>query len=168
MPKINEMTREELRDYMKASREIHSFDIDSKPWKRAFQLAHQSGMENMDMQCTKCISKVREWLMQCLLILMLFSCAKEEPQPVTGSVNYTVSATDGTLNISYQQGTIKNFDLNAGSWSFSFVGKNLEPAYISATSSASTSTVVVTISFRGKVIATNTGKGKATASAQLQ
>lgn len=62
--KIKEMTREELRDYMKASREILSFDADSPTWKRAFQLAKQSGNEHWNMECSKCIQKVQEWVLQ--------------------------------------------------------------------------------------------------------
>ena len=56
------MNREELRDYMKASREIHQFDEESKAWQRAFELARKGGLEHMSMQCSSCISKVREWL----------------------------------------------------------------------------------------------------------
>lgn len=61
--KITDMNREQLRDYMKASREIHRFDPDNKGWKHAFKLAKLSGLENMDMNCTGCIKKVHEWLM---------------------------------------------------------------------------------------------------------
>lgn len=60
--KITEMNREQLRDYMRASREIHRFDEDSVAWKRAFELARQSGLENMSMDCSGCIRKVHEWL----------------------------------------------------------------------------------------------------------
>ncbi len=60
--KITEMNREELRDYMRASREIHRFDQYSKTWQRAFELARKSGLENMDMGCTSCRRKVLEWL----------------------------------------------------------------------------------------------------------
>jgi hypothetical protein len=60
--KIEEMDREQLRDYMRASREINRFDQYSKSWQRAFELARLSGMENMSMDCTGCIRKVHEWL----------------------------------------------------------------------------------------------------------
>lgn len=60
--KISEMSREQLRDHMKASRVIHRFDSDSPEWKQAFKLAILSGMENMDMECSKCITKVKEWI----------------------------------------------------------------------------------------------------------
>lgn len=60
--KVTEMGREELRDYMKASREIYRFDQYSKAWQRAFELARQNGLENMAMDCTYCIRKVHEWL----------------------------------------------------------------------------------------------------------
>jgi len=61
-PKITEMNREELRDYMRASREILKFDQYNKAWQRAFELARKSGLENMDMDCTTCRRKVLEWL----------------------------------------------------------------------------------------------------------
>lgn len=60
--KIEEMNREQLRDHMRASREIHTFDYYSKAWQRAFELARLSGMENLAMDCTKCIRIVHEWL----------------------------------------------------------------------------------------------------------
>jgi len=60
--KITEMNREQLRDYMKASREIQRYDSDLPSWKHAFKLAKLAGLENMDMQCTGCIKKVKEWL----------------------------------------------------------------------------------------------------------
>jgi len=60
--KITEMTREQLRDHMKASRLIQRFDSEAIEWKHAFKLAKKAGMENMDMGCYGCIKKVREWL----------------------------------------------------------------------------------------------------------
>lgn len=60
--KITEMNREQLRDYMRASREINRFDETSVAWQRAFELARQSGLENMSMDCSGCIRKVHEWL----------------------------------------------------------------------------------------------------------
>ena len=60
--KITEMTREQLRDHMKASRIINRFDSESKEWQQVFKLARLSGMENMDMECSGCIKKVTEWL----------------------------------------------------------------------------------------------------------
>lgn len=62
--KISEMSREELKEYMKASREILSFDAESPSWKRAFQLARADGNEHWDMDCNKCIQKVQEWVLQ--------------------------------------------------------------------------------------------------------
>lgn len=47
---------------MRASREINRFDADNKSWKHAFELARKSGLENMDMGCSSCIRKVKEWL----------------------------------------------------------------------------------------------------------
>lgn len=60
--KITDMTREQLRDHMKAARLINRFDRDLKEWQHAFSLAKKGGLENMDMECTGCIKKVKEWL----------------------------------------------------------------------------------------------------------
>ena len=60
--KITEMNREQLRDYMRASREIHRFDQHSAAWIQAFKLARANGLENMDMECSGCRRKVLEWL----------------------------------------------------------------------------------------------------------
>ncbi len=56
------MNREQLRDYMKASRDIYRFDSENVAWKQAFKLARKNGLENMTMECTGCIKKVLEWL----------------------------------------------------------------------------------------------------------
>jgi len=61
--KIAEMTREELRDYMKASREIHSFDEGSPAWRRAFELARKAGNEHWNSDCNKCLQKLQEWIL---------------------------------------------------------------------------------------------------------
>lgn len=102
-----------------------------------------------------------------MLALFLMACSHTDPAPVTGSVNYTVSSTSGNLTISYQDGVIKTFPITAANWDYSFVGKEHDPAYISVTSSANSSTVIVKIFFRGKEIATKTGLGTATANASL-
>lgn len=60
--KVTEMTREELRDHMRANRKIHVFDALDVEWQRAFELARQNGLENMSMNCNSCIYKVHEWL----------------------------------------------------------------------------------------------------------
>lgn len=62
--KVSEMNREQLRDHMKAARIIHKFDSDVPEWKHAFKLARLSGLENMDMDCTGCVKKVKEFLEQ--------------------------------------------------------------------------------------------------------
>lgn len=56
------MTREQLRDHMKAARIINHFDPDLKEWQHAFKLAKLAGMENMDMECSGCIKIVKEWI----------------------------------------------------------------------------------------------------------
>lgn len=60
--KITEMNREQLRDHMKASRTIYRYDSESIEWKQAFKLIRLAGFENYEMDCTKCITKVKEWL----------------------------------------------------------------------------------------------------------
>jgi len=60
--KITEMSREQLRDHMKANRDIYRYDRDLITWKHAFALAKKSGLENMEMDCSGCVKKVREWL----------------------------------------------------------------------------------------------------------
>lgn len=60
--KVSEMNREQLRDHMMAARIINKFDSDMPEWKQAFKLAKLSGLENMDMDCTGCVKKVKEWL----------------------------------------------------------------------------------------------------------
>lgn len=61
------MNREQLRNHMRAKpykggHLIHYFDSEIIEWQHAFKLAKLSGMESMDMECTTCIRKVREWL----------------------------------------------------------------------------------------------------------
>lgn len=56
------MSKAELVDYMKASREILTYSESSKAWKRAFELARKSGLENLTPECGKCKTKVVEWL----------------------------------------------------------------------------------------------------------
>jgi len=60
--KIHEMNREELRDHMRASRLLNRFDSEAQEWKHAFKLAKAAGMESMDLACTSCVRKVKEWL----------------------------------------------------------------------------------------------------------
>ena len=62
MTKITEMNREELRDYMRASREILHFDSEAKSWQRAFKLCKAAGNEHLEMECSRCILIVKEWL----------------------------------------------------------------------------------------------------------
>ena len=58
------MNKEELVNYMKASREILNFSESSQAWKRAFVLIRQNGYENLDMECKKCLGKVQKWLLE--------------------------------------------------------------------------------------------------------
>lgn len=60
--KISEMTKDELREFMKSNGEIHRYNRDSHAWKRAFQLIRLSGVENLEMDCSKCVDKVKAWL----------------------------------------------------------------------------------------------------------
>jgi len=60
--KITEMNREQLRDHMRAARMLNRFDPDTVEWKHAFKLAKLGGLESMDMDCTGCIKKVKEFI----------------------------------------------------------------------------------------------------------
>lgn len=60
--KVSEMTKDQLLSYMNNSGEIYRYKSDGPGWQRAFILARQAGMENMDHGCAKCIQKVKEWL----------------------------------------------------------------------------------------------------------
>jgi hypothetical protein len=60
--KITEMNREQLREFMKGNGDIHRYNVDAITWKYAFKLAKLSGYENLEMDCSKCIDKVKEWL----------------------------------------------------------------------------------------------------------
>jgi hypothetical protein len=59
--KVSEMNKADLLDHMKASREILTYN-DTPAWRRAFILARQNGLENIEPGCIKCIIKVKEWL----------------------------------------------------------------------------------------------------------
>ena len=58
------MSKAELVDYMKASREILNYTESSQAWKRAFELIRKAGYENLTMECNKCIAKVQKWLLE--------------------------------------------------------------------------------------------------------
>ena len=62
--KITDMTREELRDYMKGNGSIHRYNSESIEWKHAFRLIKSAGFENLTMDCGKCADKVKTWLIK--------------------------------------------------------------------------------------------------------
>ena len=62
--KITELNKEELLAFMKGNGEIHRYNRDSWAWKRAFQLIRAAGYENLEMDCMKCIDKVKTWLLK--------------------------------------------------------------------------------------------------------
>jgi hypothetical protein len=62
--KITDMTKPELLAFMKGNGEIHRYNIDSYAWKHAFKLAKLSGMEHLEMDCSKCVDKVKEWILK--------------------------------------------------------------------------------------------------------
>lgn len=60
---INEMNREELLQWMSANREINEIGNDgSEAWKAAFKLYSSHGGGAVDMGCSSCWTKVRDWL----------------------------------------------------------------------------------------------------------
>lgn len=54
------MSFDELRNYMRASHEIHRYDSLSVAWQQAFKFAKKMGYENLEMDCNKCVAKVTE------------------------------------------------------------------------------------------------------------
>lgn len=60
--KVTDMTREELRDHMKSNGEIFRYNSDSVSWKQAFKLAKLSGLEYLEMDCAKCVDKVKDFI----------------------------------------------------------------------------------------------------------
>ena len=64
MAKISDLTKQELLEFMKSNGEIHRFNRDSHAWKRAFQLAKLNGMEHYEMDCPKCVDKIKDWLLK--------------------------------------------------------------------------------------------------------
>lgn len=60
--KISEMDREQLRDYLKSSGEIHRPNSESKAWLRAFELARAAGFGQLDVDCVKCWEKVQRFI----------------------------------------------------------------------------------------------------------
>lgn len=63
MAEIKDMTREELRNHLKASRQFHYFDEDNEFWKRAIKLYEATG-NKFDADCTGCRRRLVEWLEQ--------------------------------------------------------------------------------------------------------
>lgn len=59
--KITDMDKDELVLFMKASREIHSFNYELKSWQRAVQLYRDAG-NKFDEDCSGCRRRLIEWL----------------------------------------------------------------------------------------------------------
>lgn len=62
LKKISEMSKQELIAHMKASGEWHRADRESKAWARAFKLYQENQGVVVDMECSKCWSKVTDWM----------------------------------------------------------------------------------------------------------
>lgn len=62
MAKVSDFNKQELIDHMRASREIHRPDTESKAWERAFKLYKEETKQPADMDCSGCWKRVREWL----------------------------------------------------------------------------------------------------------
>lgn len=62
--KITDLDKQQLLELMKSNGDIHRFNRDSYTWKHAFKLARLNGMEHLEMDCHKCIDKVKEWLIK--------------------------------------------------------------------------------------------------------
>lgn len=59
--KVAEMNREQLRDHMRASREVRIFDEYKPEWKRAIDLYRETG-NKFDADCSGCRKRLVEWL----------------------------------------------------------------------------------------------------------
>lgn len=60
--KISEMNKVEILDFMRGNGEINRPKSESQAWQRAFTLARQNGLEDVELGCAKCYQKVREWM----------------------------------------------------------------------------------------------------------
>lgn len=56
------MTREELKEYLNSTGEIHRPNQESKAWQRAFELARVHGYGDLDMGCAACWNKVDRFI----------------------------------------------------------------------------------------------------------
>lgn len=68
--KITQMDKAQLVQYMKELGQIglpdgrYRYDATHHTWKRAFELARQNGYESVEMDCSKCVATVAEWLLR--------------------------------------------------------------------------------------------------------
>jgi hypothetical protein len=62
MANISELNKADLVILMRSNGDIHRYDQDKPTWKRAFKLIILDGYENLEMDCPKCIDKVKTWL----------------------------------------------------------------------------------------------------------
>ena len=60
--KISDMNKEQLKEYLTTSGEIHRPNQESKAWQRAFELARGEGYGELDMGCTGCWVKVQKYM----------------------------------------------------------------------------------------------------------
>lgn len=61
--KLDIKTKEELLNFMRASREFNTFGKTSG-WKLAFQMHREATGTRLTMDCGKCFAKVKEWLLK--------------------------------------------------------------------------------------------------------
>jgi hypothetical protein len=61
--KLDIKTKEELLNHMRASREFNTFGKTSG-WKLAFQMHRDATGMKLKMNCPKCFTMVKEWLLQ--------------------------------------------------------------------------------------------------------
>lgn len=61
---VKEMSRKELLQQLRATGQInHIGNEESEEWKRAFELFTQAGGGAVDMECSGCWNKVRDWML---------------------------------------------------------------------------------------------------------
>ncbi len=62
MGKISEFTKEEVRNELNTSGQMHRLDPSSRLWQRARDLYMHERGEELDLGCGKCFNKLAEWV----------------------------------------------------------------------------------------------------------
>lgn len=64
MTEIENMNRSELLSRLRATGQVNQIGNDDSPeWARAFELYRAAGGGSVDMGCSSCWNKVRDWIL---------------------------------------------------------------------------------------------------------